>query len=175
MMTKMKRKLSKFSNDRRGTAEIVGTVMFLVILLFAFTNVYLWHDSASREMNGLLAEKLNTPVSISVEDGHLVVINNGGFEVRLSRLWLINSTGNKHLYADLEHDSVGQSVELRIATGAKITLDFVVTQDVVLKTDGSVLASFGVDNVDVYYPNNQVVVCKILTNLGNMASCTFEP
>ena len=115
--TKIKRKLSKFRNDRRGTAEIVGSVMFIIILLFAFTNIYLWHDTATREMNGLHAEKLNTPVSISVEGGTLVVTNNGGFELRLSRLWLINSAGNEHYYVDLEHNVMGQSFELRVPIG----------------------------------------------------------
>lgn len=159
----MKRKISKFSNDRRGTAEIVGSVMFLVILLFAFTNIYLWHDSASREMNGVIAEKLNTPVSISNVTNGLVVTNNGGFEVSLSRLWLITDSG--HYYANLEPYSIlvaaGETVNVRFGNG-------------VVHDDGSVSASF-VEGADVLidYSIHNGDVCKVLTTLGNMAACVY--
>ena len=95
---------SRLFGNRRGTAEIIGSVMFLVILLFVFTNVYLWHDTASREMSGVRAEKMNTLVSIEVPEvgANLVVTNKGGFEVGLSRLWLIDNTGSTH-YLSLIH------------------------------------------------------------------------
>ena len=173
MTPKINHKLSKFRNDRRGTAEIVGSVMFIIILLFAFTNIYLWHDSATREMNGLHAEKLNTPVSISVEEGTLVVTNKGGFEVRLSRLWLINSIENEHYYVDLEHNSTGQPFELRVPIAETVTLEFTGTQ-IELK-NGSVLAEIDANNVTVHFPVSQLDKCKILTSLGNMAACKYEP
>ena len=80
---------------RRGTAEIVGSVMFLLIIFFFFTNVFLWHDNATREMDGVLSEKMNSIVSIEVENLNvteglrLKVTNNGGVSVELSRLWII--------------------------------------------------------------------------------------
>ena len=158
----MKQKLSKLRNDRRGTAEIVGSVMFLVILLFAFTNVYMWHDSASREMTGLLAEKLNTPVTITVEAGHLIVTNNGGFEVTLSRLWLITDSG--HYPANLE------PYDLRVAAGKSVTVEF---RSGAVNGDGFVSVSVDDDSVLVDYSIHNGDICKILTTLGNMATCEY--
>jgi len=170
---KVQRKLSKFLGDRRGTAEIVGSVMFLVILLFVFTNVYMWHDSAAREMNGVLAEKMNSPVSIELHkvEGLLVglnVTNNGGFEVRLSRLWLVNVTSSSekdHIYVDLENSTDGGPLNVRVAAGAQICLVFGDTTEVLPSGD-----------VEVDYPvPDHSVRCKILTTLGNMAACTYYP
>jgi len=169
---KMKKSFRKLLGDRKGTAEIVGSVMFLVILLFVFTNVYLWHDSASREMNGVRAEKMNTPISIEAPEvggADLVVTNKGGFEVGLSRLWLINSTSGDHYYADLE------PFKVHVAAGVEFPLVFT-DGPAVFNVDGSVSAVWNEDGyVIVYYPNDQVAVCKILTTLGNMAACTYEP
>jgi hypothetical protein len=155
----MQRRLSKLLGDRRGTAEIIGSVMFLVILLFVFSNVYLWHDSATREMNTVLAEKMNSGVSIDVDESGtgLLVTNNGGFEVCLSRLWLI--TESIHYFADLEPYNV------RVAAGGSIHLVF-----------GSETLDLGNGEIQVLFiDNDEPVVCKILTSLGNMAACTYTP
>jgi hypothetical protein len=177
----VQRKLSKLLGDRKGTAEIIGTVMFLVILLFVFTNVYLWHDTATREMNTVLAEKMNSPVSISVNKAEncLNVTNNGGFEVGLSRLWLVNATSGSatdHVYVDLEYGSSGQSLNVRIASGATIRLVFV-GESAVFNPDGSIQAEVHTNGeVWVHYPvPDHEVRCKILTSLRNMAACTFYP
>ena len=45
--------LKKLLNNKKGTAEVIGSVMFIVILLFFFTSVYLWHDAAVKDMNDL--------------------------------------------------------------------------------------------------------------------------
>ena len=93
--SKVHKNLSKLQLCRRGTAEIIGSVMFLLIIFFFFTNVFLWHDNATREMDGVLSEKMNSIVSIEVENLnvtqglHLKVTNNGGVGVELSRLWKI--------------------------------------------------------------------------------------
>jgi len=50
--------------NRSGTAEIVGTVLFLVILFFFFSNVFLWHNQISQEMDSLIADKMNSAVRI---------------------------------------------------------------------------------------------------------------
>jgi hypothetical protein len=152
----LQRKLSKLRGDRKGTAEIVGSVMFLVILLFVFTNVYLWHDSATREMNGVLAQKMNTPVSIRVNDvgTGLVVTNNGGFEVGLERLWFV--TDSFHVPVEL------RSLDLRVAAGSEVQLLF-----------GTQTSNSNGD-VEVWCPvTDEAMVCKILTQLGNMAACTY--
>jgi hypothetical protein len=170
---KLQRKLfGKLLGDRKGTAEIIGSVMFLVILLFVFTNVYMWHDNASREMNGVLAEKMNSPVSIKVANvpgADLVVTNNGGFEVLLSRLWLVSDIGGSetdHLYVDLE------PLNVRVGAGAEIRLLFV-GETVVFNPDNSVFADLSDGVVQVYYPADHSVTCKILTTLGNMAACKY--
>ena len=166
---KIQRKMFKLLGDRRGTAEIVGSVMFLVIIFFVFTNVYMWHDSVSHEMNGVLAEKLNSPVSIDVDDTGtgLVVTNNGGFEVGLSRLWLITGSGSEsdHVYVDLE------PLNVRIAAGAKILLIFGYETNLHLYVlpDGTRTVEVEVN----YLVTAPSVMCKILTSLGNMAACTY--
>jgi hypothetical protein len=50
--------------NRSGTAEIVGTVLFLIILFFFFSNVFLWHNQVTREMDQVVADKTNSPVRI---------------------------------------------------------------------------------------------------------------
>ena len=180
MVTRIQRKLfGKLLGDRRGTAEIIGSVMFLVILLFVFTNVYIWHDTASREMNNVISEKMNSPVSISNMTYGLIVTNNGGFEVRLSRLWLYNDTdtgSTDHIYVDLESNDF-QDLNLRIVAGDYIRLLFV-GDKTILNDDGSIRADKDSITGDIlvwYSVPSSAVRCKILTTLGNMAACRFEP
>jgi hypothetical protein len=56
--------LRKLLKNRVGTAEIIGTVLFLVILFFFFSNVFLWHNQVTREMDQLIADKTNSAVRI---------------------------------------------------------------------------------------------------------------
>jgi hypothetical protein len=55
---------AKMFRSRKGTAEIVGTVLFLVILFFFFSNVFLWHNQKAKEMDNLMAEKTNSAVRL---------------------------------------------------------------------------------------------------------------
>ena len=105
------RTLNRFLRNRRGTAEIVGSVMFLVIVLFFLSNVYLWHDQATREMDNLVLDRVNSPVRLLGDVDptsntllKLNVTNNGGVGVRLSRLWII--TSGYPTYEDLEDDDI---------------------------------------------------------------------
>jgi hypothetical protein len=70
--------------------------MFIVILLFFFTNVYLWHDAATKEMNQLYIDKINTPIAVSIQGQNLNVTNRGGSDTQLVRVWVIveSSPGN---------------------------------------------------------------------------------
>jgi hypothetical protein len=96
--------LKKLLRNRSATAEIVGTVLFLVILFFFFSNVFLWYNQASREMNQELADKANSalrietvalpntkvaPVSTSLSMGQ-----GGSYSFQFD-------TGNETLIADL--------------------------------------------------------------------------
>ena len=58
--------IRRLLKNKKGVAEVIGSVMFIVILLFFFTNVYLWHDAATKEMNDLYVQKINSPITISV-------------------------------------------------------------------------------------------------------------
>ncbi|WGM90564.1 MAG: hypothetical protein NUK63_05430 [Candidatus Bathyarchaeum tardum] len=148
VVKKLQKKLSMFKNCRKGTAEVVGTVLFLVIVFFVFTNIYLWHDTATREMNTIHFEKMNSPLSVRLIPDEsnptgLEVTNNGGVEAGLSRVWIISDTN--HYPIDLN---------LRIARGAKIVLQF---------------STLGISTP------TQKTTYNILTTLGNMAACTYYP
>jgi len=55
--------------NKKGTAEIVGTALFLVILFFFFSNVFLFHNSVSREMDQVIADKMNSAIRIETTVG----------------------------------------------------------------------------------------------------------
>jgi hypothetical protein len=56
--------IKRLLKNRAGTAEIVGTVLFLVILFFFFSNVFLWHDQVTREIDQIVSDKMNSPVRL---------------------------------------------------------------------------------------------------------------
>lgn len=92
-------------NNKKGTAEVVGSVLFIVILLFFFTNVYLWHDAAVKEMNDLYAEKLNSQISIIGYDSDsdsLLVKNNGGVDTTIECFWINHGI---HIITDTTPDN----------------------------------------------------------------------
>ena len=111
--SRVRKGFQRLIKSRKGTAEIVGSIMFLLILLFFFTNVYLWHDVATRGMNDVLAEKMNSPVSIEWDNGRRcpVVTNNGGVNVALSRLWIITDANHEH-----------QDLEVWVAAGETVPI-----------------------------------------------------
>jgi hypothetical protein len=84
--------IKRLLKNKKGTAEVIGSVMFIVILLFFFTNVYLWHDAATKEMNDMYVQKLNSPIvaTVSIENGQhsLVVTDKGGVDATLSSYWI---------------------------------------------------------------------------------------
>jgi hypothetical protein len=104
----------KLLGNRKGTAEVIGTIMFVMIILFLFTNVYLYHDNATKEMNDLSARKMQAGMTLAYDiDGHSVITATGS-EVVLSRLWITASSG--HTYSPLN--------DIRMAAGQKITIQF---------------------------------------------------
>jgi len=156
--------LSRLFRNRRGTAEIVGSVMFLVILLFFFSNVFLWHDQASRDMDTVISDRVNSPVSMelismSASGGILEITNYGGVGFSLSRLWII--TQADHNYASFEGDDIW------VAGGAE--LNITLTAPTQTESDGS----YHVDGLTVYYGPSGETTFKILTTLGNTAAITY--
>jgi hypothetical protein len=150
----VRKELRKLLYSRTGTAEIIGSVMFLLIMMFFFTNVFLWHDNATREMNGVLSEKMNSVVSIqavnlNVSEGlTLRVTNNGGVGADLSRLWIITGLGSGG-----EEGHKHFNLTDRVVAGIPFEIQ--------------------VNGTDVKL--NQTNVFKIVTTLGNMATCEGVP
>jgi archaellum component FlaF (FlaF/FlaG flagellin family) len=174
----VRKALRRLLCSRTGTAEIIGSVMFLLIMMFFFTNVFLWHDNATREMDTVLSDKMNSQVSIQVvnmsvtdSDFRLNVTNNGGVGVVLSRLWIIDDSGH-HYYADLEKEQPiwvypGEAKELNL-TGPTLPGD---DPEFSLKVD-----FVGKTPIIYYFPQEgQLIYFKILTTLGNMAACSSTP
>jgi hypothetical protein len=84
--------IKRLFKNKKGVAEVIGSVMFIIILLFFFTNVYLWHDTATKEMNDLQVQKIHTKIDASIHfdgtTGVLRVTNNAAIDVSLSMLWV---------------------------------------------------------------------------------------
>jgi hypothetical protein len=101
--------IKRLLKNKKGTAEVIGSVMFIVILLFFFTNVYLWHDAAVKEMNDLQVQKVNTKIDATIDNnGVLTVTNKGAMDVSLAWLWVIerSTTGGPdtmHKHIDLNN------------------------------------------------------------------------
>jgi hypothetical protein len=135
--------------------------------MFFFTNVYLWHDQATREMNDALSIKMNSPVSMATgPQGNLIVTNNGGIDVALSRLWI--TSDSFHLFADFESLSeyqpwvtAGSSTEIDFNSSAPQTnaLPLAVTWDNARKC------------AIIQYPVTENFTFKIITANGNSAAC----
>ncbi|MGD0070117.1 MAG: hypothetical protein ABSB71_00960 [Candidatus Bathyarchaeia archaeon] len=140
--------LKRLIKNRKGTAEVIGSIMFIVILLFFFTNVYLWHDAATKEMNDMYVEKINTPITVSLTADrlNLNVTNKGGTDAQLTMLWVDLKSGSggpdqNHFYYPLND---------KVPAGSSIT-------------------------IPSHYPTGETVVFKVITTLGNSASCTYSP
>jgi hypothetical protein len=150
--------MKKLIRNRKGTAEIVGSVMFIIILLFFFTNVYLWHDAATREMNDLYVERVNSPVTVSVildvSDfaSALNVTNKGGIDATVCKVWVDVRTVNGG--PDKVHLGFNDTVVVRAGESSVIQL-----------------APFAVDN----YIQNDPIQFKVITTVGNSAACDYSP
>jgi hypothetical protein len=142
--------LKRIIKNRKGTAEVIGTIMFIVILMFFFTNVYLWHDAATKEMDSMYVDKINTPITLSVtavgSNFNLTVTDKGGMDAQLTMLWLDIKSPNDG------PDPVHYNFRLNnipIAAGSSINIPFV-------------------------YSLTGKAVFKVITTLGNSASYTYS-
>jgi hypothetical protein len=147
--------------------------MFLLIMMFFFTNVFLWHDRATREMDGVLSEKMNSLVNIEWKNesdanpqpsyrGTLYVSNTGGVDAQLSRLWIIESTAQQdtHTCLDLEGE------DLRVPAGDSVKLK--------LYYSGSDQQPRVDADKNIYYQWTTETKFKILTTSGNIAACIYD-
>jgi hypothetical protein len=169
----------KFLKSKKGAAEIVGTMMFLVILFFFFSNVFLWHNLVEREIGQVEANKMNSAVTIeTVIEGtelELKVINHGGVDVTLTRLWIINTADNEHIFADL--DLLNTAV-VRVPAGLQKTIYLGNGPETLFSGEG-VKAEPAGNDIRVQYvppviPPAKIVVFKIITEYGNSAACSYS-
>jgi hypothetical protein len=140
--------MKRLLNNRKGTAEVIGTVLFIVILLFFFTNVYLWHDAATKEMNQEYLNKINSPITVTIQDSStLNVTNRGGIDTKLVSVWIIvGSDSFDGTGPDLTHSRI--PIDTVVSAGKSVTLD------------------------DISIPSGRVI-CKVVAVNGNTASCSF--
>jgi uncharacterized protein (UPF0333 family) len=139
--------------NKKGTAEVIGSVLFIVILLFFFTNVYLWHDAATKEMNDLQYQKINSPISITYDsaDQIIYVTDNGGQDATISGVWVVvqytpGTPDSYHNFFNL------LSSKVVIPAGAQAT---------------------PIHLADLPYTPSGKGIFKVLTTTGNIASCPF--
>ncbi len=160
--------MKRLIKNRKGTAEVIGTMLFIVILLFFFTNVYLWHDAATKEANQLYLKQINSTFKIEQtnETNNLVVTANGGSDIVLSRLWIVEDTpSGNHLHADLGNAPV--------AAGTSFTITFFPSPTGQVYADPPQISS-----INVYYTPGQSVTsitCTVINTLGIVESTTFQP
>jgi hypothetical protein len=149
--------MKRFVNNKKGTAEVVGSVMFIIILLFFFTNVYLWHDTAVKEMNNLQIKRMNAGMEVIFVDGTATITATGS-EVVLSRIWIITND-NQHAYADLE------SLKIHLIAGKATPLIFVADGSI---SNGIIQAGGNADGITLHYPYPVATIKKIsvLNTLG---------
>jgi hypothetical protein len=148
--------------NQDATAEIVGTVLLIIILIFFFGNVFLWSNEVNKNAEQIKWNKLNSPVTLdavytfgggSPSFSHLEVTNKGGVGTYLSRLWILDHEVNIHMYADLE-------VWMPGGISKKIYLDTITFTTL----DGEPVVD--------YEPPIEVTF-KIFTNTGNNAADTY--
>jgi hypothetical protein len=135
--------------NRKGTAEVIGTVMFIVILLFFFTNVYLWHDAATKEMNDMYVQKLNSPIAATISKN----INDGSYSIKVTNLGGVNAILSNYW------------VNIKDASGPDTLHSSVPRGDIIAAGGPSVYIPIS------NYPQGTVV--KVVTTVGNYATCSF--
>lgn len=153
--------MKKLRNNQRGTAEIVGTVLFLVILLFFFSNVFLWYNNVSGQMNQVMSDKLNALVSLDstmdlVGQDALKATAEGGRDVHMIRIWIIEVELNNHQWID---------IDIWIAEGSYM---YIILGNQTRQIDAHTLEipyALGTGNGEVRF--------KILTSLGNTATTHY--
>jgi hypothetical protein len=155
--------MRKLIKNRKGTAEVIGTIMFIVILLFFFTNVYLWHDAATKDANEMYVKKMNAGMNLNYDSDGNPVVTATGSDAVLSRLWIV--TSNSHLYANLER------LNVHMMAGENITIRYGAEG---LNSDGSINAVFDQNNkiLMVSYPSQNIVQLSLINTLG--ISVTFK-
>jgi hypothetical protein len=148
--------LNKLFKNRNGTAEVIASIMFIVILLFFFSNIYLWHDAAAKDMNNLYTQKINSPITVALttDPYALNVTNKGGVDAKLCMLWINEKspTGGP----DIVHKHYGLVNVVPAGSSIEITLTG--------------------EHPDILYdPTDKTVTFRVITTVGNSAACSYTP
>lgn len=120
---------------------------------------------------------MNSPVSIgATSDGasfNVTINNNGIVDVCLSRLWINESLGGvqTHVYVELQNETANPSgIWIQPGSNVNLTLTPVGT----LSSPYSPLLPIGQTTIQYPSPDdNSIVTVRILTTMGNGASCTL--
>jgi len=153
--------LGKLLKNKKGTAEVIGTMLFIIILLFFFTNVYLWHDAATKQMNNIYVQKINSPITVSIESANpsqLYVNNTGGIDATVSMLWIDVKSATPGI-PDPFHGYVAIS-DTVVPAGVSLPIPWDITK-VTPPLDSQLLSK------------GTTVIFKVITTVGNSASCSY--
>jgi len=175
---------SSFLKNQDATAEIIGTVLAIIILIFFFGNVFLWSNEVNKISDQIKWDKQNSPIRIEAIYevdlpnvgnnkifSHFEVTNQGGVDASLSRLWILNSSNtgdaNDHIFADLE------PLNVWVSAGNKKVIKLNTTT--ITHVDGSLAATIRDSEIIIFYepPQGFPITFKILTTTGNTAACSI--
>ena len=106
----------KHSKKRRGTAEVIGTASFLVILFASLANM-LWYNQATIEMNKHFSQKANSQIELETTDGSILEVKaTGSHDVEIIGLWIIESDLNHNYTSFTSHYiPAGSSINIDVS------------------------------------------------------------
>ena len=149
----------------------MGTTLFLVILLFFFTNTILWYDVSARQSNEIMVNRISTPLSMTVyqypsgaDPLPLRVRSMGSKDVRIVGLRWIETANDNHVYVDLKQTI---TTPVMVQSGWWLDIQF--------SPGGTPQYLPESRTLIVDFPNDQngEVTFKVLTEYGNLAVYTF--
>ena len=145
----------RWAKNRKGVAEVIGTIMAVVILLFFFTNVYLWHDEATKEMDNMYVQKMNSLITLSMGPGNssLIVTNTGGSDATLVALFINVESANGGPYIASYCDSNINNTVVPAGSTYSILLN----------------------STPLNGPPTEETIFTVVTTLGNIRSCSCVP
>jgi hypothetical protein len=57
--------MKKNVKNRKGVATIIGSILSIVILIFFFSNVFIWYNGVSQQMSLVMTDKLNSQIELT--------------------------------------------------------------------------------------------------------------
>jgi hypothetical protein len=143
--------------------------MLVMILLFFFTNVYVWHDTAVKQANQLYVKQLSYSFKIQQDTTGINITADGGSDIYLSRLWIIDSTNPTHLYANLTNQ---QSVYIKAGN----TINIIFDGSTVMADTTGVMADMQGDNVRVHYQlqSDVTYTLNVINTFGMIKTISIE-